>query len=183
MCAGGLLPSPPPPLQHHRQLQARGATVRGSNFRQQHSPPPLRHPAPLQRADASVSFVRPAAKKRGGHASGLHRPVFTRQRWTVRDPAQVRGACALFTLADCASIFGQLLPADHLRKENSAPPYVSVMRRKYLELALLKSNICNQIISRRITKSVRNWSFLLCAFFILRLASAVVYQVHIFTSL
>lgn len=38
------------------------------------------------------------------------------------------------------------------------------MLRKYLELALLKSNICNQIISRRLTKSVRNWSFLLCAF-------------------
>lgn len=62
VCAGGLLFSP---LQHHRQLQARGATVRGSNFRQQHSPPPLRHPAPLQRTDASVSFVKPAAKKRG----------------------------------------------------------------------------------------------------------------------
>lgn len=153
------------PLQHHRQLQARGATVRGSNFRQQHSPPPLRHPALLQRTDASVSFVKPAAKKIGGHGSGLHRPVFTRQRWTVRDPAQVRDACALFTLADCALNFGQLLPADHLRKDNSASaPYVFVMLIKYLELALLKSNTCNQIISRRMTKSVCNWSFLLCAF-------------------
>lgn len=74
-------------------------------------------------AHGRVCFLRETCcKKRGGHASGLHRPVFTRQRWTVRDPAQVRDACALFTSADCALNFGQLLPADHLRNENSASP-------------------------------------------------------------
>lgn len=74
-------------------------------------------------AHGRVCFLRETCcKKRRGHASGLHRPVFTQQCWTVRDPAQVRDACALFTLADCALNFGQLLPADHLRKENSAPP-------------------------------------------------------------